>query len=83
MKRNHCDEKPFKCKVCDEQFTLYCDFESHVNSVHHKTNIKHKKISMNQCPECARTFLNLNRLNSHLITIHHDGKNCSFSASAS
>ena len=59
-KKQHLEEKPFKCNICDKSFTW-----SSALGDHKKTHAEANADKPHQCDVCGKTFNALRYLNRH------------------
>lgn len=57
-RRSHTNERPFKCHLCDQTFTVKCNLKQHVRRIHTKDFSHH-------CQYCPRKFLFAWQLDEH------------------
>ena len=71
MKREHYDEKNFKCDNCGLRYKNYSGYKGHFNKKHNE------RADMFKCDKCTKTFRKFGLFNKHTNSIHNalEGKN--------
>jgi KRAB domain-containing zinc finger protein len=62
--RVHCEERPFRCDVCDKSFAIQTDFKRH--------KIMHSEERPYDCEVCNMSFRYLNALKEHMFRHNND-----------